>query len=195
VIFDLDETLYDERLYLYAGYKEISLSLSHQYNIDATELEQFLIDGFENGGRSTLFDDVCEHFNIPTSAIDDMLHILRTVHIPHSIELFDAMKGLLNDLHHGGKKLFVVTNGNPDQQRNKIKSIRWYDLDKHIVFVIAADHKPKPDRAAFDYLLANFGLIPSQTIFIGDSAADEGFAKNSHIAYMHVSELLHPNKG
>ena len=148
-LFDLDNTLYDERLYLFPAYKEISLYIGKHYGLNPSETEQFLITGFENAGRSNLFNRLCAKFQIPEPAMPDMLHILRTVHLPAPIGLFEKAKHFMEALLKAGKKIYVITNGNVEQQQNKIHLIEWHGMDKQIEFVLASGMKPKPEKGCF----------------------------------------------
>ena len=190
IIFDLDGTLYDEQLYLNAAYKTIAAYLSERHHLDMTELEDFLISGFESGGRSGLFDRLCSRFEIPESEISDMLILMRTVDVDGTLDLYPQMQELLRSLIAAHKPVFIITNGTAEQQQNKVKSINWQGLDQHIEIVFANTIQPKPDRAAFDYLVEKFNLVPNKTVFIGDTQTDIDFAKNAGIDFIHAHDIL-----
>ncbi len=189
IILDLDDTLYDEKLYLYPAYKKIATSLSQKHSVNATDIEHYLISEFEKGNRKNLFNKLCKQFQIPDLEIDKMLTILRTIQLP-KIELFDKMKGLLDKLIGEKRNLFVITNGNLEQQENKVNSINWEGRDKDIQFVFAANHKPKPDNGSYNYLASKSGIIANSAIYIGDTEVDAIFAKNCGIAFLNVAEIL-----
>jgi putative hydrolase of the HAD superfamily len=188
-IFDLDGTLYDEKLYLYAAYRKIAEGMAARYPLSSSELEKFMVDSFEMEGRFNLFDKVCSRFNIAESDISEMLEILRTVKILTPIELYEDSSNLVKALIEKGKMVFVVTNGNLQQQQNKIQSINWHGLDKQIQFTFCAQFKPKPDRATFDYLVDKFKVVASETVSIGDTAGDAEFAERSGIDFIDIRNL------
>ncbi|MCW3126989.1 MAG: Haloacid dehalogenase domain protein hydrolase [Bacteroidetes bacterium] len=189
IIFDLDGTLYDEALYLYAAYRSIAQKLAATYGLNTGDIESTLIRGFESEGRNGLFNKLCQAYDIPQSAIAGMLQQMRAFEIS-DIALYDKMKDLIRELVTAGKKLFIITNGNPAQQANKIKAIDWQGLDDHIEVIFANTIAPKPDRAAFDHLVEKFGLVPSKTVFIGDTESDEEFARNAGIDFVHAHGIL-----
>jgi FMN phosphatase YigB (HAD superfamily) len=192
-IFDLDNTLYDEKLYLFHAYKQISVHLANQYGLSGQLIEKYLTTHFEEAGRGNLFNKLCAEFNIPEGAIKGMLFDLRTVQIPQPIELYKNARILLETIAITGKNLFVITNGNPQQQQNKINSIHWHGLKEHIEFVFASAIKPKPDRAPFDYLAHRYNIDPAKAIYIGDTETDREFSENCGISFLNAIEILKEN--
>lgn len=84
-----------------------------------------------------------------------------------SICLFDGVRELLVDLRPR-YKLGLLTNGQADMQWPKIRTLGIEDLFDAIV-VSGDTGLYKPDRRAFDILLARLGVEPGRTLFVGDS--------------------------
>jgi HAD superfamily hydrolase (TIGR01549 family) len=84
----------------------------------------------------------------------------------------------------------VITNGNPQQQKNKIKQINWQGLDSKIRFILANEFIPKPNPGSFKETNIKQTEL-SQTVYIGDSNTDEEFAANIGIAFIHINLVLH----
>jgi len=84
-----------------------------------------------------------------------------------SIRLFDGVRELLGDLrvHY---RLGLLTNGEPDMQWPKIKTLGIEE--SFDVIVVSGDTGVyKPDRRAFEILLARLGTEPGRALFVGDS--------------------------
>lgn len=182
-LLDLDNTLYAEEDYLFPAYKSIARHLAEKQSQSADAMQGFLINTFKTRGRSLLFDALCDEFDIPAELISDMLLILRTNKPERKISLYPEMQRLLSALHENRKQVFVVTNGNPRQQKNKVRCIEWNEMDADMDFVYAAEQQPKPHRACFDYLKCNCHLTESDSVMLGDSQTDEEFARNCGIDY------------
>jgi phosphoglycolate phosphatase-like HAD superfamily hydrolase len=206
IIFDLDGTLYPEINYLTPAFKAISEAFEAKYAVNALEIEQFLIRTFEKEGRSMLFNKCFNHFlktendaendeNTEGGYFYDMpiahyLDILRTVKIAQKIALFPYVYRLIPQLVAEKKQIFVLTNGNPKQQRNKIAHLDWQNLDKHITFVFANEFAPKPSPTVFsDFLEPNFHLKTKKTLFIGDAETDAEFSQNVGFDFLHVDNF------
>ena len=77
-----------------------------------------------------------------------------------------------------------------DQQKNKIKHLKWDGLDKKIGFVYANEIEPKPSPAGIIYILKSTGAAKDNAIMIGDSEIDLNCASNGGIKFINISDLV-----
>lgn len=190
-IFDLDNTLYAETDYLFVAYEAIAKYLAQKRpEIKAEAMAEFLKTGFVHHGRQGLFDGLLDKFKIKGIELADLLEILRTVSIDPNLELYPLMAASLDQLNEKGKDIFVVTNGNTIQQRNKVDHLEWNNRLDFIEVVYAQEHEPKPSPAAFHWLNKNRRVITDDTIMIGDQKTDEQFAANAQIDFIYINEFL-----
>ncbi len=177
VIFDLDDTLYSEKDYLFQVYQEIAEYIESNYKILKEESFHFLKEYFLIKGRKKLFDEFIKEKQIGSSEIDDFLHIMRTISLPNKLSLYPLMKEKLKEVI-GKTKVCVVTNGNPIQQRNKVAQINWENIEIRNIYY-ANEVVPKPSVAVFEIIKKDFLFKGNDKILmIGDSQVDEEFAKN-----------------
>ncbi len=189
-IIDLDNTLFLEIDYLFQGYLEISKKVSELSNLNQKDkMHQYLKEHFLNIGRKNLFDNFLQEFNIQNFKIIDCLKILRNFNPVKNIYLFKEMYFFLLFLVDNKKKIIVVTNGNVNQQKNKIRSIKWFGLNNSIEFVYANNYKPKPSIASFEYIYYKYKNQIDRTLMIGDMLSDEEYARNAKIDYLDIKEL------
>jgi HAD superfamily hydrolase (TIGR01549 family) len=113
--------------------------------------------------------------------------------IPNSIKLDNQVTSVLKLLRKTQKSLFIVTNGTPKQQRNKVKCIDWCDLEKDIEFIFANEIYPKPNKLLFDYIEGKFCVNRKKAIYIGDSNTDREFANNSNINFKYMKDFINEN--
>lgn len=175
IIFDLDDTLIYEIDYLFAGYLEIAKNFGKS-SLEKTRMFTYLVDNFKLGNRSKLFNDFIYSFSLNESDIVKMLTILRNVKIKGSLRLTNEAKIILYLLMVLNKKYYVVTNGNPIQQSNKLKQINWDGLPMPTKVVFANEYKPKPSPDSFFQIREL--LSQSKILYIGDSEVDFEYAKN-----------------
>lgn len=190
VIFDLDNTLIKEEDYLFQGYKNIANYLSEKYRISDSLIESTLIEEFCSNGRKNLFDKVFNKLKINLKELDIALKILREFKPKTKIYLIDDMKIILEKLKSIGIPYIILTNGNPDQQKNKITNIDWEDLLPHVIY--ANEIEPKPsDLSIKKYLLSiNKEFNKEKILMIGDSKVDKLFAKNFGCKFSFVSNFI-----
>jgi len=170
IYFDLDDTLINEKTYLYTAYEQINNYLSkYGHNV-----LNFMITTFKNEGRSKLFNKMLNNYKIPLSEINNILNILRTCNI--SINLTDKAKSIINKITNNGIKWHIITNGNHQQQKNKIKSITPTIYPYSIQF----SNKPNIDGIT---------IIPN-SVYIGDSEIDYEFSKSINTEFINISSII-----
>jgi HAD superfamily hydrolase (TIGR01549 family) len=190
-IFDLDNTIYNEEDYLFQAYAAIAARFAGLIpSYDKKQLSLKLKEIYEHQGREKLFDKFLLTFNIDNGYISECLDILRTFKPERPIEINRYAKHILLDLKDRNKKIFVLTNGNADQQKNKIKNISWEGLDKQINFVFADEIEPKPSAAGVLHILKLSGIEKAKVVFIGDSESDRSCARNSGVDYLDINNLI-----
>lgn len=189
-IFDLDNTIYKEEDYLFQAYKAIAAKFAEILpDQSKNELFRILKDLYLKEGREKLFDKFLKIVCLDNSYLPDCLKILRSFVPEKPIEINKKVKKVLTSLKRLGKSVFILTNGNIVQQKNKIKHIRWDGLDKQIGFVFANEIEPKPSPAGVFHILKITGIQVEKTILIGDSDIDQACAQNSGIQYLDVMHL------
>lgn len=165
IIFDLDNTLYDEREYLYAVNRAIREHILEKYHINLGML-------LETQNYTTISGF------IGVDVIAECLQIRRTVKV--SLSLFHDAKELLKTLED--KKIYICTNGNPDQQRNKVSQLDWPE-GITIITIYANETQPKPSAECLEG-------INGDCVFIGDSEIDEQTAKNANMPFIWSQQLF-----
>lgn len=190
IVFDLDNTLISEKEYLFKAYEDISYFIEKKYLLDRIKIENYLKNEFILNGRLNLFDKMIDHFNIREVEIKSILNILRSVKTQKKINLIGNMKLILEMLINNEIPYVIFTNGNVDQQKNKVANIKWEGLQKDVIY--ANEINPKPDTISFStYLLKNkIKINKHEILMIGDSKEDQLFAKNFGCDFKNVSCFL-----
>ena len=186
--FDLDDTLYPETSYLFAAYREIARFTAEKYNRDEIEIYTFLKYRFLECGRKNIFDKMNKHFATEEAGIHDYLNILRTINPGHKLPLYEKTKVLLKKLNRTNKKIFIVSNGNIRQQKNKIKHLDWENI-KVAEVIYAGMSQPKPSPESVIAIIKKYGFSPAECLFIGDSYVDELTAKNAEMDFLNIRYL------
>jgi HAD superfamily hydrolase (TIGR01549 family) len=189
-VFDLDNTIYKEEDYLFEAYKNIAASIVTKLpNLNEEVLYLTLLKLYESEGRTRLFNKFLTPFDPEEHFLQDCLHILRSFRPEGKYAIFPEIKPILSELIFRKKIVYILTNGNPEQQRNKINNIQWEGLDRSMSFLFADELEPKPSPAGVEYILKNTGVDKNHTIMIGDSEDDRICAGNSFISFIDVKVL------
>ncbi len=192
IIFDLDDTLYSEIEYLKFAFSQIAVNVSRlNKNLNEMELNKFLIENFISAGRINLYDKFVSKYNINNYGLEHYLKVLRNVNIkPNSIRIKPLIEKFIKD-NISNYKFFIATNGNTEQQKNKIKSICIPHLDSFTIIYCntLGKNKNKPSSAFIDKIVVEYNIIRENIIFIGDSYVDLHAANNGNIQYLNINKF------
>lgn len=195
IIFDLDNTLFDQSDYDIGAFEEIEKKLSEITQRPLKDLAIFLHTHKLKMGvlYPYLFNDAIAAYKLPSHYLSVMLKIYYKhdgKYISQKASLIPALHEILNET-----RLFVVTNGQKNVQQTKIDRLQLNDYFCDIV--LCEPKSPdslKPNRYAFDLLNKRHNL--NSVVMVGDTIETDGlFAKNAKIPFIHFSykDYLHEN--
>lgn len=169
VVFDLDDTLYNEADYVRSGFTHVGETLLFE---DASTC---LYELFKEGKPA--IDAYLVEKNCYSDDLRDKCLDLYRNHKPN-IALKDEVENLLMDLRKQGLLLGIITDGRPEAQRAKIVSL---GLEVFIDRIIVTDElggpsyrKPNPEgfRLMKDYLKVDY----SEMAYVGDNMSKDFIA-------------------
>ena len=166
VIFDLDDTLYDELDYVHSGFHAVDNILS----------KHGVMDGFSQ--LNALFETspagVLDRFLMNNPSLeslpgfrDELLFAFR-FHQPQ-LELNPKIKSLLIDL--AAYPVGIVTDGDASRQKAKVKALGLETLVNYVVYTdyLGRQHW-KPSPKPFDLLCDKLRILSeTQVLFVGDN--------------------------
>jgi phosphoglycolate phosphatase-like HAD superfamily hydrolase len=180
-VFELDDVLYPEKDYLYQIYYLFTAFLEYTELINAKEATSCMVDTYLSGGKEMVFDRLKKKFNIDEKYRHNFNHLNTTAKLPLKLLLDQSMLNLLQDIVIDRKKIFILTNGNPVQQLNKIKQTEWHGLEPYLICYFANETAPKPETDSIDLLIKNHNLRRRNVLMIGNSDIDRQCADASGI--------------
>ncbi len=113
-----------------------------------------------------------------------------TAKIPLKLLLYKNILRLLQDIVVDRKKIFIVTNGDPKQQLNKIKQTEWHGLEPYLRVYFAEETFAKPEPDAINLLIKDHDLQRRELLMIENSEIDRLCAEVCGIDYISVQEFL-----
>ncbi len=133
IVFDLDDTLYNEMQYLRSAFSEIAK------NVDSAHWRQLfarMYSLFRN--KKDVFEFVSTNYPINKS---ELLNSYRT-HIP-AIHLFDNVLETMDNIKAKKGKIGIITDGRKTTQRAKLKALNLVDrIDKIVISEEVGSEKP-----------------------------------------------------
>jgi putative hydrolase of the HAD superfamily len=173
IIFDLDDTLYNEIDFLISAYNEISNFLSIKIGIDKSQNEIFEYMFRSYLDKKNTFEEVIAFLQIKCTTVFDLLDIYRN-HSPN-IYLSDNTKELLDFLIDQKFILGIITDGRSIQQRNKIRAL---NLENYLSEIIISEEfgSEKPNLENYKFFESKFPN--SKFTYIGDNISKDFIAPN-----------------
>ncbi len=177
-IFELDNVLYPEKDYLYQVYYLFAGFLEYTELLDAKVLVNLMVKTHDEEGPGVVFDRVQQRFQLDETYRFNFEHLHKKAELPLKLLLYADMLQLMQDIVVDRKKLFIVTNGDPEQQLNKLKQVEWHELS------------PKPEPDIIYKLIADHSLQRRDMVMIGNAGADVACAEACGIDFIYAKEFI-----
>jgi len=179
VIFDLDDTLYDEIEYCKSGFTAVAEFLANRFDsTPGQQIYKVLWKQFSAGNRTKTFNTALDELKISYDGklIVEMVEVYRN-HTP-DIELPQESREILGLL---GKKyaLGLLTDGFLPAQRLKVQAL---EIEKYFKCIIYTEELGrdcwKPSPAGFIKIMDNLDAKPENAVYIADNEKKDFIAPN-----------------
>ena len=192
IIFDMDDTLYDEINYCSSGFRAVAGFLAEKHDANADEAFEALWSEFCSGNHDRTFNAALELLNIrhETEDIVGLVRLYRE-HKP-DISLPDESREIL-DMLSSEYPLGLLTDGFLPAQELKVAAL---GIEKYFQCIVYTEKLGrqfwKPNPRGFEIILEKLKTKPQTTVYIADNAKKDFIGPNS--LKMHTIQLKRPNK-
>lgn len=168
VVFDLDDTLYPERAFVFSGFRAVAAWADQYLGIPMDEGFVELCKLFDQGIRGDIFNRWLKRHGLePDAWVSRMVQIYRR-HNPN-IMPYPQVPELLQRLRRR-YRLGLVSDGYLEVQRNKLASLK---LTSYFDAVVFSDERGpevwKPSVWPFKTILAKLGVTGSEAVYVADN--------------------------
>lgn len=170
IVFDLDDTLYDEITYVKSGFQAVAEYLSENFKLSAKNIKEQLVEELKNG-RGSIFDSVLKQNSIYSKQLVRKCVVIYHFHIP-KIRFSESGKRCLERF----KKypVYIVTDGNKITQYNKIKALGVDKKVKHYYITHRYGiHNAKPSPYCFQKICQREKTTSDQVVYIADNVSKD----------------------
>ena len=175
IVFDMDDTLYPEREFVFSAYRAVSEYVYEKFGIF---IEDDLRRRFSSGQRGDLFSIVLKDLGVKFTEEDIQGLVKRyREHRPSIQPYTDAV--VIQELKKAGYKIGLLTDGWKRVQKNKWKALK---LEQHFDFTVFTDDFGfefwKPHEKPFRYICEQAGVKLSEAVYVGDNPSKDFLAPN-----------------
>ncbi|MBI5543559.1 MAG: HAD-IA family hydrolase [Deltaproteobacteria bacterium] len=174
VLFDLDDTLYPEADFVRSGFDAVSRELARRFGIASAKAREALDQSLARHGRGRTFDLALEQLGLDNTPglVSELVRVYRG-HCP-AIALYPDASRALDRLSARGVRLGLVTDGDPQVQRSKARTLgleRWLTA---LVFTWdAGPEHQKPHPSGYERALVALGVAAEGAVYVGDNPAKD----------------------
>jgi putative hydrolase of the HAD superfamily len=167
LVFDLDDTLYDELMYVRSGFRAVAAYIQSKFDYPEDKSYKIMIEEFNRYGRGKVFDRLLQQISrLNGSNIKLLINIYRK-HSPN-IMLYKDAEYVLKNFRNSPK--YIVTDGNKIVQKIKVDKL---DLNKYTNKIYITHNygldKAKPSTYCFKKIAAREKVTSDRIIYIGDN--------------------------
>lgn len=182
ILFDLDDTLAPEDLFIRSGYRAVAAYLTESLRLDEVMNRDFRTVSAEIAVRlyelytqdsTNVFNRLLDEMQIDYTM--DYIKVLVGVYREHDIDTdiydyYDDVRKNLNALKNMGCKLGIISDGYKVSQRNKVKKLKADKLfDKIIITDELGRDYWKPDERSFVMMMGAFDVDWDDMVYVGDN--------------------------
>lgn len=163
IVFDLDDTLYNEIDYVKSGFNAVAKILSEIKNANERLFEFFL-------RKEKPIDTLLEENGIFSENVKNKCVAAYRTHMP-TISLSKEVETLLIKLKKRNLKLGVITDGRPEGQRAKIKALNLEQFVDNIIITdeLGGTNFRKPNPEAFRIMRQRLNVEYFEMCYVGDN--------------------------
>ncbi|GGH07369.1 HAD family hydrolase [Mucilaginibacter phyllosphaerae] len=192
-IFELDDVLYPAKDYYYQVYYLFANLLEYTELNSAAQTTELMINTYNTKGNAEVYNELVAKLKIDEKYRDKLEIMLLTARLPLKLLLYQNMLNFMQEVVTDRKKLFIVTNGNPQLQLNKLRQVEWHGLQPYLTCYFTEETLPKPEPDALYLLMKEHDLERRDLMMIAGAETDLICAETCGIDHISVKEIISLN--
>jgi putative hydrolase of the HAD superfamily len=177
LIFDLDDTLYDERTYVESGFRAVARWGKDRFGWEAERSFTTMMTVLDTAGRGAVFNRWLQENEVKSKKVVQECVMVYRHHNP-DISVPESIHNLLLTLRPS--PLYLVTDGHKVVQANKIAALGIAPAFRHCYIThrygVAS---AKPSLRCFDLIKARERCAWNDMVYIGDNPAKDFVSLNA----------------
>jgi putative hydrolase of the HAD superfamily len=185
LLFDLDDTLYQERDFVLSGFRAVARHIEVNHGCSFDEAFSTMVAVLDTQGRHEVLPRLISQHLDSSVPVSGLVEVYRR-HAPE-ISLFPGYADLLVKFRDDFK-LGIITDGLPLVQRKKVQALGLEPIMDQIIYTweLGAQNE-KPHPLSFSLMVRCFNVDPSNALFIGDNPEKD--CRGAHAAGMKCVQI------
>ena len=190
--FGFDDVLYPEKDYLLQVYYLFAQFIEYGEQIDAQDIVGFMRDTYIANGPELMFDLTAARFGLPQKyrLNFDLLH--QNARLPLKLLLFANVLDFMQAIRKSGKPFYLLADGDPATQLNKIRQIEWNGLEQLIKVYFVAENPEKTFPGTIRTILSEEPRSDDTVLWVGQADEGKSVTNDRQIKFLSVSKLSLP---
>lgn len=166
--FELDDVLFPRRDYLLQVYYLFANFVAFTEGISSAEdMTAFMKNTYLHQGEEKVFELTKETFGLQDSYKENFNRLHANAQLPLKLLLYAEVESLLLSLYQSGKKIAILTKGNPVEQLNKLKHIDWgtFETYKNSLKVYFIDELQFRNIDPVEFIAEDYA-VPASQVFV-----------------------------
>lgn len=191
-IFQFDNVVYPEKDYLLQVYYLFAQFIEYGEQIDAKEIIRFMEINYVKEGEDHIFEKTAKEFNIPEKYKVNFDLLQQNARLPLKLLLFAPVLELMKKIVADGKELFLLADGDPLKQLNKIRQTEWNGIEQHLTVYFTDEIADGSVPDAVKSILVKHEINEAKLAFIGNDGTNKNFDLSPKIKFLSIDKLLLP---
>jgi len=167
ILFDLDNTLYDQAEYYRLAYDAVADRLVDHCDWSRERIAKRLFGIWQEHGSlyGHLFDDILKETKADDVSVKELVQVYHDAPV-EGLRLYPGIRELLDMLT--GVPVGIITNGNTTMQKAKVAALgleTYFDVIKYT----DAAGRPKPDSYCYEQSADALGVPSVDCLYVGDN--------------------------
>jgi FMN phosphatase YigB (HAD superfamily) len=138
-VFELDDVLYPEKDYWLQVYYLFAQFIEYGEQVEAEGIVRFMEESYRDQGRQGIFERTAAQFSLPEKYKVNFDLLQQNVRLPLKLLLFAPVLDFLEAVREAGKPVFLLVEGDPVMQLNKIRQMDWNGLEQYLKVYFLAE--------------------------------------------------------
>ena len=188
-VFELDDVLYPEKDYWLQVYYLFAQFIEYTEQTESADLLAFMQQEYAKSGREDIFEKTAAQFGLPKKYKENFDLLQQNARLPLRLLLFAPMLELLQAIKLAGKPVYLLLEGHPGQQLNKIRQMEWNGLETYLKVYFTAEIL-EGYQGVLQEIVLQSGLKSKDILVIGKQKSTKDLANFNTFGFLPVHNII-----